>query len=221
MKMLEYIAQNGDALKKSVFVASNPTFGTGIALNANPTAIAATEGSLVIANEASRSSAENHEIVPLYIKLICTAAGTGATSIKTVLKLDNIDRYSSGGTELTPKTTSYDTSDNYADRTPKGAAYFGDLTLAAASSEKQVSAELLKTASAPCLAVGDVFTIHFGGDGVGAHPDGDDHMHFSAPPVWIGPGCSLIMQMLNASQSAAASFEVEIGWIERNHDPLT
>lgn len=232
MSFLNYIGHKnprnpGENLKESYFTFNNPTVGTGIALNADPTAISATEAALIIDNSASRQNGDNQSIHIDYIRLTCTAAGTGATSARLAMYLDNINRYSSGGSELTGKSTSYDTSDSYTDRTPKSKVYFGDLTALAANSAKHIGTRLIKndTQPVPCFVVDDVFTLKTDSGAMeGANvfdSDGRADSTFYIPPIYIYPGCSLLIAPLFPAQSAAASFEIEVGLVEHGHKPST
>jgi hypothetical protein len=210
-------------LKESYFTFNNPTVGTGIALNADPTAISATESCLIIDNSGTRTNGDNQSIHLDYIRLTCTDAGTGATSARLAFYIDNINRYSSGGQELTGKSTSYDTTSSYTDRTPKAKVYFGDLTATSESSAKHIATRLIKndTTVAPCFAVDDVFTLKTDSTSIGGanyfDSEGVVDSVFSLPPIYIYAGCSLIVAPLFPSQSASASFEIEVGLIENGH----
>ena len=198
-------------------IARNPTFGTGIACNADPTAIAATEGMLVIANTNSgQVRLENKVVVPKLIRLTCTAAGTGGISARFRFAIDKINRYSSGGTELTVRSALANTDET--DVTEAAKVYFGDLTLAAADTEKELDGILAHTASTPCFAVGNSYTFEFeGAAGQNGFLDSVVHRSFRVPSVQLGPQYSLIVQPLFASQSAAASFEVHVEFMELYH----
>lgn len=213
----------GENLKESYYTFNNPSVGTGIALNADPTAISATEAALIIDNSASRTNGDTVSLHLDYIKLTCTAAGTGATSARLAFYLDNINRYSSGGTTLTGKSTSYDTSSSYTDRASKAVVNFGDVTAVAASSAKHICTTLIKndTTADPLFAVDDVFTLKSDSPKIGGanvfDSAGRADSAFYIPPVYIYPGCSLLVVPLFPAQSAASSFEVEIGLIEHGH----
>lgn len=200
--------------KRVQYVAYNTTFRTGIDLNADPTAIAATEGMLSIYNSDTTG---NTIIVPQYMKLVTkTAAGSG-TDFSIRFANDVIERYSSGGSALTMNETYVDNATSFTRRTPKAEIYFGDLTLAAASSEKQVGQATFHSATASQI-VGDQFVVAFGEALPGA-------MLISAsaaarytevvPLTPIGPGCSLIAQPFETSAATTeANFEVEISFFE-------
>lgn len=208
--------------EKSVFSYHNPTPGTGIALNADPTAISQTEMALILDNvkdENTVSGEDNKTMRVESIKLTCTAAGTGATKARLVFYQDNINRYSSGGTELTAVNTSF--GNGWSNPTAKTKVYFGDLTAASASSDvKLVHSQLIKsdTNAAPCFAVDDVFVFstfnRFGGDNNYLDSAGVAYCQFDLPYMTIKPGGSLLIAPLFPNQSAAASFEVEVILVE-------
>jgi hypothetical protein len=217
-----------EKLKESYFTFNNPTVGTGIACNADPTAITATEACLIIDNSATRqgNNPDNHHVILDYIKMTVTAAGTGATKARLAFFIDNINRYSSGGTELTGKNTSYDTRDSYSDRTPKAKVYFGDITATAANSAKHLNACLIRndTQAAPCFIEDDIFRM--------SHFCQESHQQDAAsspvvtvnkqiPYIVLGPGTSLVVAPLFEDQSAASSFEIEVGLVEAGHPTST
>ena len=153
--------------------------------------------------------------------MTCTAPGTAATRARLHFKLDNKNRYTSGGTELTAKSTSYEVSDNYADRVPKAKVYFGDLTASDESSAKPICTVLLRnnTQAAPCFTEDDTFFMSY--DSInGFAQDGAAspvvNATFKIPFINIGPQSSLIVHPLFEAQTAASSFEIEVGLIEFN-----
>ena len=210
------------SFEKSVFTYSNPLVGTGIALNADPTAISQTEMALIIDNvktESIAGSGSNKTVRVESIRLICTAAGTAATKATVAFYLDSMNRYSSGGSELTGVNTTF--GDGYANPTPVSKVYIGDLTAIAASSNvKKVHTQLIKsdTNAAPCFAVDDEFHFstfnNMGGDNNFLDSAGVADNHFEFPYITIKPGGSLLMAPLFLNQSAAASFEIEVVLIE-------
>lgn len=209
--------------KESYFTYNNPTVGTGVALNADPTVIAANEAAVIIDNSASRSSEENHHVILDYIKMTCTVSGANMTKARLAFYIDNINRYSSGGTELTGKSSSYDTLSGYADRTPKGKVYVGDLTAAAANSAKHIGTVLLRndTQTAPCFTVDDVYFLsHFVEPGFeqDAATAPVIYKKEKIPYIVLGPGSSLIIAPLfpNAA-TTPPQFEFEIATVEKGH----
>ena len=219
--MIDFVGKtSADALRKSVFTYSNPTPGTGIALNADPTAISATEAAIVIDNSGTVDGGDTEYIIPVSIQLKCTVAGVAATSVSFYFFLDNKNRWASGGTELTAVQNIVDTSSGFANDTPKGKVYIGDITAAAASDARQVGQCKLKTGDAPCFLIGDVFNIFFGpppgmSGGVDIATATVINRDISVPPVWIGRGSSLVIHPLMPSQSTGVAFEVTITTVER------
>ena len=206
-----------EQFKRTSYVGYNPTFGTAIAINADPGAIAATEGTLSIYNSATTSSNANTIVIPQYIKLICTVIPASGTTMLFRFANDVIERYSSGGTALTTNETFVSTQTGFARRTPKAEIKFGDLTLAAASSEKQVGQ--LQTHSATASGViGDQYLFRFG-DAIG--PDAllsasaaQGQVH-GLQEIALARGCSLIMQVVSASAATTGgSYYAEVGWQE-------
>ena len=219
--ILQMYTNEFELYKDKFYVASNPTYRTAIAINADPTAIAATEGCFSLFNTAVRTAATssnpNTVIIPLYIKMYCTVAAASATDWSFRLALDVKERYSSGGTALTVKNTFVDTLTSFTAKTAKGEAYFGNLTLVAAGTESQVGNAKFHSATAGAL-VGDEYLITFGdwgGSSALLSASAAQSYHHANSPVFIGPGCSLIMQPFGTSAATtAAQFEVECSWIE-------
>jgi hypothetical protein len=196
------------------FVAVNPTMGTGIAMGIQTTFNATANVLGILVNNAAAGSGKRLYVD--YIRLICTAAGTTTTASDLAVVVDNTNRYSSGGTQLTPVCVNADlTSLNTS-----ALAYFGALTAAAANAARVVSRLRLKTQAAPCWVVGDSVFVKFSAqDGQGIGPTSGtaaQNIGLSAGPVIIGAGESVLFHMWNtANATTPPSFEVEIGWYER------
>jgi hypothetical protein len=212
------MATNGiEQFEDMFFVGSNPTYGTAVAINKDPAAIAATEGMFCLNNAASASSLPNTRVCPTYIKLTTHVIGASGSNFTLKLSTDIINRYSSGGSAIAGKNTI--AGADVTRRTPKGTCYFGDLTLAAASSEVQVGETTVhwKTIA---QSVGDVYMFTFGDMPmpsalVSAAAATAQTYHFPLSPVFLKKGGSLIIQPLSASAATtAATFLVEVGWIE-------
>jgi hypothetical protein len=221
--MLDFI-KDGRAIayRESYFTAKNPTFGTAIAINADPTAIAATEAMAVLYNGADPETQGSVWMIPDFLRLTCRVAPASSTDFRLRFATDKINRLSSGGTTLVSKSVSV--GRNLTDRTPYTVATFGDVTTAAASSEKEIdNIQLTGIASATALTPGDVLTIHFGGGGISGGTVGiktatEGHYHFNVAPMFIGAGCSLLIQpFATSAASTAAQFEVCLGYYEQGH----
>jgi len=216
MGMLNYAASNGvQALRQSYFTSKNGTFGTGIACNGTPTAITATEIMMTMYNGESSAL-----VIPDYIQLRCTAIGTANVDTKLLFMLDNKNRWSSGGTKLTNAST-YMIGGQTTNATSDVTCYFGDVTGNAASANVVETAgiTLASAASATAVEVGDVYHISFGTDtspGSLMLHDSQENLHnYVVPPHWVGPGATLCVYLWQTSASAASSFEVDCGWIQR------
>lgn len=181
--------------------------GTGLATIATPTAFADTSPFVLVKNNNQAGGAR---IILDYIKLKTTAAGTAGTSIRWLSALDSANplRYTSGGSQLVP------TNVNQDDATASGALILaGPLVAIArnAGARAPFGNILCKNAIG---AAGDSFLIRF------ASPDGQNTLPAAVgmevhPPVVIGPQQIYTGHLVIPSQSAASSYEIEIGYIER------
>lgn len=225
-----YLIQAGkEGLAERVFTHNAATVGAtvGVAINADPTAFASTEAMLVLDNTANASSGDNQWIIPVSIDMYCTAGGDG-TFWALRMTMDNATQYSSGGTTLAAAQCSYDTRSGYSDRTPKGKAAFGDLTLAGGSSRKVIG-DFGVQAGPDGFTAGDKVHLRFGslggaGDLLGSYvvsstqwaQGGKSHV-VNLPPIWIGRQCSLFLQPLATVGSSAVSFHPVIVTVELGH----
>lgn len=214
--MLMYAASHGrERLRESIYVAHNATPGTGIVSKDAPTSYSATSALMTIYNSATVAAGNNHWIIPMWLRLTATTANTNATNLRLIGNIDDKDRYSSGGTALTTAlssltSTSVDTRDNYAQRTPKATIWFGDLTTNAVGT---INGRVFSTmVSQAVLTADETVEIHFGEN----HGSQADNIKV-VPPVWIGRGSSLVIHEMAAAQSADPAFEVEFCYIEHGH----
>jgi hypothetical protein len=159
-----------------------------------------------------------------YIKLRCTAAGTAGTSLNYVTVLDTIPRFSGSngiggaGTGLTailagPYPVSTMTP-------PQSAAliYAGTSEAKAASLAARVLCSGQLRAVIPY--VNDTYMFNFAGcdmmlDAVARGTGAIGQMSVTHPPVCIGPQGSFLLHLWLPAQSAASSYELEVGHIER------
>lgn len=193
------------------FVATNPTPGTGIAGIAATGAFSDAESLLLLQNDNSESSAKR--VYLDYLRLISTAAGANGTNVRYVLKLDDAERYTSGGSTITPVNA------NMASSTTSGCTcLFGALiTTSAGSNVRLIANGLIRSV---ITVVGDNYTFDFGGEapataGLAVAGTAINHSTVRVPPVILGPGDSLVLSLHAASQSAATSFEFELAYWER------
>ena len=216
-----YLIQAGkEGFAERVFVYSTTESATlGVAINADPTALAVAEGMLTIDNAATVSGGDNQWVIPISINMYCTVGGDGTIAAFNLIK-DNEAMWSSGGTTPPAVQTSFDTRDGYSDRTPKGDIHFGDLTMPTGSSRGQLGVYPV-TRIADGFTLGEQIHFRFGSLGISSlsQPSaavGPVH-NIDLPPVWIGRGCSIALQPLITVGSSAASFTVNVVTLELGH----
>ena len=196
------------------FFASNPTPGTGIAGIAAADGYDATQALLHVHNTASEST--NTRIYLDFLEIRCTVVDTGGSNVRYDMHIDDTDRYSSGGSAITPVNC------NMASTTsPAGTVEFGALTCAAASNARYIGGSLLSSTD---LVVDDAFRFDFGGAAPGQTFQGlssSEHATLgtlvcvNAPPVVLGPDDAFLFTVNCASQSGAATWSFNLGWWER------
>lgn len=199
----------GIADEGQYFKATNPTPGTGIAMSIT-TAFADTAALAVLFNGESSGG---KRLFLDYIKLICTVAGATTSASDLAVKIDSGNRYSSGGSAITPVNANMDVS-NVA----SGVLHFGTVVATAASAARIVSRDRLKTQAAPCWTAGDEVIINPGADMSAGPTSGSTPIMIGVPtgPIIIGPQQSLLVHMWNtANATTAPSWEFELGWWER------
>jgi hypothetical protein len=191
--------------------AVNSTLGTGIAMGIQ-TAFSDTANVLAIL----RNTSSTKKIIPHYIRLICTVAGATTTSSRAALITDVINRYTSGGTDLTANIVNSATN---AANASIADLKFGALTAAAVSAKRQIANMSLKTQAAPCWTAGDEVTFRFA-DGVDSQTTNGaatiSITKYVGPCVLAGLNHSLLLHMWNvANATTAPSWEIEAAWWER------
>ena len=199
-----YFADEG-----SFFMCTNATLATGIAGHAAPVvADTDTKALLHVYNGGTKN------IIPVFLQMEVTAAGTAGTLHYSVVYVDNkgSTALSSGGTAITPVNT------NSAGSSATGATVtFGACVLAMTSSKKVY--QMIVREVIP--VVQDTMFIRF------AAPNGEAHSSLTTagtatchtvqhvPPVVIAPGGNFNFAQIRPSQSAAASYQFNFGYIER------
>lgn len=213
----------GVASEGSYYLTRNPTVETGLATIAALATFADTSPFIIVTNN---NPVGGRDIYLDYIKLINTAAGTGGTNLRYATKVDVIQRYSSGGaggfgTNILGATAQLQGPLPTNTGAPAGSGaliYAGALVAVAGSLQQRVleSGPIRTTIN----VVNDQLTWTFGD----AEKVNSDLAIATAtaiqktiphPPVCIAPGHSFLFHIFAASQSAAASWEVIIGHVER------
>ena len=210
------------AEEASYFITRSPTVGTGIATATAPTTYVATTPFMVIQN---MNQPGGRCIYLDYIKLICSAQGTGGTALYYATMIDNTLRWSSGGsgsagTGIATNQLSgpYPTHSGVASNS-SAQVYAGAITAAGNSP----AARLLSTGvfrSAVIPVVNDTYILNFGGvnlqqDSVTTTGSNVAQRSLPHPSVCVGPGGSFLLNLWLPSQGAASSYEIEIGHVEK------
>lgn len=196
----------------SYFVATNPTPGTGVAGIAAADGLDDTEAFIVLRN--NNTVASGKRIYLDRLKLRATVAGTNGTNIAWASKIDEGDRYTSGGSAITPVNC------NLEDGETTGAEmYAGALvTTAASSAVRLIDFGTLRTV---IVVAGDEYVFDFGGDAVsqpaGLATAGTAQLNKVIPhaPVVLTPGDTFWFSPFAASQTVASQFEFQLSWWER------
>lgn len=198
----------------SYFVATNPTLGTAIAGKAAPTSLSDTAALMFLRNDA----ANNKQITLDFILLMVAAAGTNGTDWQFSMQGDKGNsRYTSGGTNITPVNSSMASAS-----TPGldgGFVRFGDLTLAAATSQARILNHGI--ARTVIKVVGDKYLFKFGDSspglmsGIPLEGTTQANINIPCPPVVLDPGDSFVLREVASSQSVAATYQLVMGFIAR------
>jgi hypothetical protein len=192
----------------SYFHASNATLATGIAGHAAPVvADGVTKALLHLYNNGDKN------IIPCYLFLEVTAAGTGGTLHYTTIYTDDAGATAraSGGTAITPVNAKSDGSD-----TTSAVLYVGAVVTAMATPKKvgqQIVREVIPV-------VQDTTLMRFGSPSghltsLTTAGSATAHVVQDFAPIVIGPGGNLNISQIRPSQSAAASYQFSFGYIER------
>lgn len=192
----------------SYFVATNPTPGTGIASLAAPTTYDDTKPFITV----QYTTTSGRRLFLDFLKLQCTAAGTGGTALNAVIVVDNAaSRWTSGGSAITPVNPNMDDSTK-----SEAVINVGALVAAAAANKRIVWVDTLR----PVIpVVGDTYLIEFGGNpamnSLAVAGTAIANVAKKAPPVILGNGQNAAINLWLPSQSAASSYEFVLGFHER------
>lgn len=193
------------------FVARNATPGTGEAGHAAPTTHDTAKPFIFLKNG---SASGGRRVYLDYLKLLVTAAGTAGTLNYATHTVDRDRTHSSGGSDLTVVNTNLQSTDSSVLTIAKiGAVVPAQANSAAARIvAHQAVRQVIPVA-------GDVILFTFGHDAAPTSmiTAGTAELErvIHCPPVVFGPGESYHLVLWRASQSAAASYECEIGFRER------
>lgn len=186
------------------FVAKNPAIDTGLATIAAPIAWDGTKPYIAFVGPTTKGK----RLFIDYLRLRCTAPGTAGAKMFAEFRIDPIAQAApAGGTQLALNCTNTDCANNFESQIWAGA----NTSPADSLSVRDVIATFLK-GSIP--AINDVFTLKFGGTDQGVSTTAN-LVYYGGPPMIIGAGCVGKMGLIIPAQTAASSFEIEIGGWER------
>ncbi len=194
------------------FTATN-VLSTAITGTAAPTAFSATVALMSLYNGAISGTTGAKNIYLDWIRLEPRAAGTNGTNFLFAMSIDSGNRFTSGGTAITPVNPNMNSS------AATGAVLnVGALTTTAASGSVRRAAQ--GQIRSVIKVIGDVYLFTFGqstASTVGMPLEGtlQAMIPVTCPPVVLGPNSTLLLHEIAASQSVAATFEFSMGWWER------
>jgi hypothetical protein len=180
----------------------NPTIGTGVALTiATRTVFLATQPSITI-NAPTKAVTLNK------IMLMPRVAGTGLTGLQLVVIVDTANRYTSGGTNVSLRSSINNTLSTAIART-------GQVTIVATNTtatENRVYNGVIKSV---IPAINDNYSLFFGNDNVFETGLTNSTLQSkSLPPVIIPVGGTALIYLFGAGMTAAPAFEGTIYTIE-------
>jgi hypothetical protein len=184
----------------------NATPGTGIAGHAAPTTMDNTKPFIML-----KGGPEKRTYLD-YIKLVVTAAGTAGTLNYATHLLDQDAGYTSGGEALVAVNPNGELATNH------GLIQFnaGAVVATAGGDQRIVSSQRARTV---IPVVGDVLLFKFGGEPMGSGMALESTTELEriivCPPIILAPSQFYKLVLWRASQSAAASYEAEVGLWER------
>lgn len=204
------------------FVNSNPTIDTGVKLQGDTTtAWVATTPSILIVNNDTGAAFGGSAVIKTGTKRIAldqiwlrvTGAGAGLTTLECAIIIDDINRYASGGTDVSANSTSADDRNNPASIAK---VYYG-ATASAADSARVVGRAILRGA---IPVVNDQYILDFGAMGVGGESASAISgtaviaQAFKIPPLVIGAGQSALIYLWATSMSTSPATEFMLSWLE-------
>ena len=200
----------------SYYIASSPTPGTGLAFAVTAAASDTAGNFLFIKNNDNVSDSPNTKRLYLhYIRLICTVAPATATAGQFKLNADSFltQRYTSGGTALSPQSANMDTGNVSICQIYAGAL----TTVALSNSSRQLGRGVIRSV---IPVVNDEYIFHFGSTDFEANQSlaTATAIRESIPcgPVILAPQQSATLGLwFPGNATTAASFEIEVGYWER------
>lgn len=191
------------------YTALTPTPGTGIIGHAAPTTFDQTKAYVLVYNSGTAN------IYPMYLRLHTTvvSAGDSTGPIFWTQVLDTGNRFSSGGTSLTPNNTNFGSSNKSGAIITVGAVVCSANTAAS----RTIAHKTFRPGTVD--VVHDQFIFLWGAPTMGTPqllPTTTASTYAeSFAPVVIPPGASFLIHEWAASQSTGPTLEVEFGYAEK------
>lgn len=199
----------GAATEGSYFVGITPTSGTGIIGHAAPTTFDETKPYILLYNASTTKT-----LYPQFVQFNETVASVGGTVMRFVPCVDNGNRWSSAGTDLTVANANGASTIATSATTAK----VGAVVATAATAARKNYGDIVFRGTTIDI-IGDNYTIVFGAPSSngGASSKVATLVDSSrvAPAIAVGPGQSFLLHQWAASQSTGPTFQVIMGWIER------
>lgn len=194
------------------FTATNATLGTAITGTAAPTAFAATVALMSLYNTAV-AGAGAKSIYLDWIQLEVRAAGTNGTSFQYAMSIDAGNRFTSGGTAITPANANTNSTNATGATLNVGAL----VSTAASAGVRRPKAGMVRSV---IKVIGDVYLFTFGQSnasmaGMVLEGTAQAAIPVHCPPVALGPNSTFLFHEVAPSQSVAATYEFSMGWWER------
>lgn len=197
----------------SYFTTSNAAPGTAIAFVVNATVSETAGNFLYIKNNDTVGNGRAKRVYLDYIRLIQSVIPAAGIAGNFFIKTDRVDRYTSGGTQLTSVNPNTDQANSSVCQIFAGAL----TTVAPSPSARTVARGILRSV---IPVANDEYIFKFGG--VEAAAFGSlggavaQRMIIPCPPIILGPQANLCMQIWFASNAVTpAQFEIEVGAVER------
>jgi hypothetical protein len=180
----------------------NPTIGTGVALTiATRTVFLATQPSITI-------NAPTKAVTLDRIMLMPRVAGAGLTGLQLVVIVDTVNRYTSGGTIVSLRSSINNTLSTAIART-------GQVTIVATNTTATESRVYNGVIKGAIPAINDNYTLFFGNDNiVETGLVANTQQSKNLPPVIIPAGGTALIYLFGAGMTAAPAFEGTIHTIE-------
>lgn len=205
----EYVVSPLNALQLaaegSLYVASNPVIGTGVAFTGRTTYTAT--GPAILVKNTDTIGGMDLQLTRL--RLIVTSAGS-ITNFNTAVTVDRNLRYVSGGTQLVAANMRAD-DDNAGLAEIFTSVGTAIVTTADTADTRMISRSSLKTGTA---VIGDTYQISFGADpqpetGASAGTTAAVYNQASAPCI-IPPGCTAMIHFFGGNTSPSFEFTLEM-----------